>query len=187
MFPYIILGLLMLSNRTIYQLRSRIDKGLNTMYSSSTGSIQAAIRKLLEKGYIDYHNIQENGKKKKEYYITEAGKHEFNKWINSPVDSAGIKCPELSKIYFMGFSMQENRSEIITKYITELKNRYDSLNMICDESEIFVHSDDYKHLTKEARDIVFYQIACVRFGRDLMSFAIEWYENFLIEMRKSDE
>ena len=41
---HIILGLLMLSNRTIYQLRIRIDKGLNIMYSS-TGSIQATIKK----------------------------------------------------------------------------------------------------------------------------------------------
>ncbi len=29
----IILGLLLLSSRTIYQLRERIDKGLNMMYS----------------------------------------------------------------------------------------------------------------------------------------------------------
>ena len=81
------------------------------MYSSSTGSIQAAIKKLLNNGYIDYRDIQDNGKKKKEYYITDAGRREFNNWINSPIDSAGIKCPELSKIYFMGFSKQENRFE----------------------------------------------------------------------------
>ena len=41
----IILGLLLMCNRTIYQLRERIDKGINLMYSSSMGSIQAAIRK----------------------------------------------------------------------------------------------------------------------------------------------
>ena len=115
---HIILGLLMLSNRTIYQLRIGIDKGLNIMYSS-TGSIQAAIKKNLNSGFIDYRDIQENGKKKKEYCITEAGKQEFCKWINSPIDSAGIKCPELSKIYFMGFSKQENRFENTQAYITE--------------------------------------------------------------------
>lgn len=184
---YIILGLLILSNRTIYQLRSRIDKGLNLMYSSSTGSIQAAIRKLLNNGYIDYRDIQDNGKKKKEYYITETGRQEFHKWINSPVDSAGLKCPELSKIYFMGFSEQENRSKNILKYISELKNKYDSLNLICDESELFIRSNDYERLDKEAKDIVFYQLASARFGRDIMSFTIEWYENLLNETRKFDE
>lgn len=43
----IILGLLLLENRTIYQLRERIRKGMDLMYSSSMGSIQAAIKKLL--------------------------------------------------------------------------------------------------------------------------------------------
>ena len=76
-------------------------------------------QKNLNSGFIDYRDIQENGKKKKEYCITEAGKQEFCKWINSPIDSAGIKCPELSKIYFMGFSKQENRFENTQAYITE--------------------------------------------------------------------
>ena len=184
---YIILGLLILSNRTIYQLRSRIDKGLNMMYSSSTGSIQAAIKKLLNNGYIDYRDIKDNGKKKKEYYITETGRQEFNNWINSPINSAWIKCPELSKIYFMGFSKQETRFENTREYIDVLKNKYDSLKMICDESELFVRSNNYKNLDKESKDIIFYQLATARFGRDLMSFAIKWYENFLTEMRKYDE
>ena len=61
----IILGLLLLSSRTIYQLRERIDKGLNMMYSSSMGSIQAAIQKLLNCGYIQYEEAVENGKYKK--------------------------------------------------------------------------------------------------------------------------
>ena len=67
----IILGILLLSSRTIYQLRERIDKGLNMMYSSSMGSIQAAIKKLLNYGYIQYEETVENGKYKKIYSITE--------------------------------------------------------------------------------------------------------------------
>ena len=64
----IILGLLLLSGRTIYQLRERIDKGMNLMFSSSMGSIQAAIRKLLTCGYIDFTEVTENGKFKKFYH-----------------------------------------------------------------------------------------------------------------------
>ncbi len=48
----IILGLLLLQPRSIYQLRKRIEQGLNLMYSCSMGSIQAAIKKLLASGYI---------------------------------------------------------------------------------------------------------------------------------------
>ncbi|MEE1219979.1 MAG: PadR family transcriptional regulator [Ruminococcus sp.] len=180
---YIILGLLMLSNRTIYQLKSRIDKGLNIMYSSSMGSIQAAIKKLLANGYIDFCEIQENGKNKKEYYITELGKDEFQNWINSPIDSSGFKCPELSKLYFMGFTKKENRAENIAQYISELSNKHNSLNLICEEFELFKNSNDYESLSKEAKDIVFYQLSTARYGRDLISFTIRWYEDFLKEIR----
>lgn len=73
----IILGLLLMCNRTIYQLRERIDKGINLMYSSSMGSIQAAIRKLLNCGFISYEEIVDNGKYKKVYCITESGRQHF--------------------------------------------------------------------------------------------------------------
>ena len=55
----IILGLLLLQSRTIYQLRKRINEGLSLMYSCSMGSIQAAIKKLLQSGYIKVSEIEE--------------------------------------------------------------------------------------------------------------------------------
>lgn len=61
----IILGLLLLQSRTIYQLRKRINDGLNLFYSCSMGSIQAAIKKLLRNGYISISEKIEKGKLKK--------------------------------------------------------------------------------------------------------------------------
>lgn len=87
----------------------------------------------------------------------------------------------------MDFSKQENRFENTQEYITELKNKYDSLKIICNESELFLRSNNYENLDKEAKDIIFYQLATARFGRDLISFAIKWYEDSLTEMRKFDE
>ncbi len=184
---YIILGLLMLSSRTIYQLRNKIGAGLNLMYSSSMGSIQAAIRKLLSKGYIGYREIEDNGRRKKEYFITDAGREEFDRWINRPVDSSGMKCPELTKIYFMGYSEKQKRAENIRKYILELEERYNSLNFICNETEIKIRSEEFLNLDEQSREILFYQISCARFGRDIMSFTINWYKNFLSELENRDQ
>ena len=94
----IILGLLLLDSRTIYQLRERISKGMDLMYSSSMGSIQAAIKKLLNQGYICYEECVENGKYKKIYSITDSGKHHFFEWINSPFETQSTKNPELLKV-----------------------------------------------------------------------------------------
>ena len=115
----IILGLLLLQPRTIYQLRKRINDGLNLMYSCSTGSIQAAIKKLLKNGYIAVSEITEKGKNKKIYSITDNGSNFFNAWLKSPIDNGTAKNPELTKIYFLGFAEKETRIELIENHIKE--------------------------------------------------------------------
>lgn len=175
---HIILGLLLLSSRTIYQLRERIHKGLNLMYSSSMGSIQAAVKKLLKNGYISYEEAVENGKYKKIYSITDNGKQYFFQWINSPLEIQNAKNPELAKVYFMGFCDEKNREINIENYLTYLKEQYDALHAICEEADRIEASEEH-------RDIFFYQLAAARYGRDFMKFNIEWYESLLKEIRST--
>lgn len=172
----IILGILLLSSRTIYQLRERIDKGLNMMYSSSMGSIQAAIKKLLNCGYIQYEETIENGKYKKIYSITESGKQSFTEWITTPLNTQGIKNPGLAKLYFMGFSTKEKREAGLQEYISELQKQYDVLDAICKEMKNVIVSDGNK-------DILYYQFAAAKYGRDFIKFNIGWYQKLLKEIR----
>lgn len=175
----IVLGLLLLSSRTIYQLRERVDKGLNLMYSSSMGNIQAAIKKLLSHGYIGYEEVIDNGKYKKIYSITESGKQHFLEWINMPIEAQNIRCPELVKVYFMGFSDKKNREAIIEQYLSFLKEQHRLLDAICKEAET-------AEISEENKDIVNYQILSAFYGRDLYKFNIDWFENALIKVRKGE-
>lgn len=168
---YIILGLLLLQSRTIYQLRKRINAGLNLMYSCSMGSIQAAIKKLLKNEYITFQETNENGRLKKLYIITNNGKKYFNYWINSPFEKETTKNPELCKIYFMGFTEIKNRKSLIENHISYLKIIYSDLDKICQEGE-------RNHLALK-NDIFFYQLQTAKYGRDLMLFNINWYTNIL--------
>ena len=172
----IILGLLLLQSRTIYQLRKRINEGLNLMYSCSTGSIQAAIKKLLNSGYICVSEITERGKLKKLYSITDEGKTYFNTWVNSPIDNNAAKNPELAKIYFMSFAEKENRISMIEKHIYELQKLYSQLDVICRQGEGIS--------TELQGEILFYQLQTAVYGRDLMQFNIEWYKHFLEYVRR---
>lgn len=174
----IILGLLLLSSRTIYQLRERIDKGLNMMYSSSMGSIQAAIKKLLNCGYVQYEEVIENGKYKKIYSITDSGKQSFNEWITTPLNVQSIKNPELAKLYFLGFATKERSEAGIQEYISQLIEQYDVLNVICQEVQTV-------KIPEEHKDILFYQFAAARYGKDFMKFNIEWYQKLLDEMKEN--
>ena len=173
----IILGLLLLQARTIYQLRKRINEGLNLMYSCSTGSIQAAIKKLLKNGYISVNEISENGKLKKLYSITDEGKNYFNSWINSPIDNNASKNPELAKIYFMGFSEKEARIKLIENHLNDLRKIYAELEKICEYGGRV--STEF-----QGNDILFYQLQTANYGRDLMRFNIEWYGKLLKNIRR---
>lgn len=173
---HLVLGLLLLSSRTIYQLRERIAKGLNLMYSSSMGSIQAAVKKLLSGGYIRYEEAVEQGKYKKIYSITDSGRQRFFQWVNTPMSLPSGKNPELAKLYFMGFSAEENREELLQAYLSQLEEQYRALEAVCVEGEAAQTSGEYQ-------EIGFYQLAAARYGRDFMRFHLEWYQKFLEEVR----
>lgn len=174
----IILGLLFMCSRTIYQLRDRISKGLNLMYSCSMGSIQAAVKKLLNTGYIRYEETVENGKYKKVYCITEDGRRHFLEWVNTPIEEHGIKSPELTKVYFMGFADNANREKAIEEHLAFLRGQYSLLSKICEES------NDVR-VPEEHTDIVHYQLMSALYGRDLIKFNIDWFEDLLSKMRDS--
>ncbi|MDO5690124.1 MAG: PadR family transcriptional regulator [Tissierellia bacterium] len=172
----IILGLLLLKDRTIYQLRDRIKKGLHFMYSSSMGSIQAAIKKLLKLGYIHYTEITENGMHKKIYSITETGRVHFYDWVNAPVENITVKSPELVKVYFMGLADAESRDKIIANHIENLSGQYE---LVCAIDE----AGDNVDIPPEGREVFKYQRMCAQYGRDLLEFNIQWFEKLRSRVR----
>ncbi len=174
-----ILGLLLLDSRTIYQLRDRIGKGLDLMYSSSMGSIQAALKKLLERGDIRYTETVEGGKHKKIYSITESGKQHFLAWVNAPISEQSIRCPELVKVYFMGFAEGKSREASMKNYLSLLRERHRALEAICAQAQ-------RQEIPEENRDIFQYQHLSALYGRDLYEFNIRWFENVLTQMERGE-
>ena len=177
----LILGLLLLKGRTLYEIRERISQGLNMMYSSSIGSIQAAIKKLLAAGLITCEEQVENSKFKKVYHITHEGRAVFDEWINSPIDSTSGKNPELLKFYYMGFSEREGRAERIENHISDLRSTLSQMRLILDEAGRLTETG---HVPLEMMDILNYQKMSAKFGADLTEFQIEWFEKILNDIKE---
>lgn len=171
----IILALLLMRNRTIYDIREKFENRLNLMYSSSMGSIQAAIKKLLSEEMIVFSECVENGRRKKLYQITERGRREFYEWINSPFKSAQSKNPDLAKLYFMGLSDPENRRERIKAYISSLEEYRRALREIYQEGVNLSPPDEYAELYR-------FQLITVRYGVDSVGFEIRWLKKLLTEL-----
>lgn len=125
----IILGLLMMGNWTIYEMRKSIETNFSSISSNSMGSIQATIKKLLEKELIKYTEYVEHSVNKKKYAITKAGKETFKLRVSEPIHYKE-KNMELVKFFFLGFVDKTKRIEQINGYIAELQEELEILKNI---------------------------------------------------------
>ena len=137
---YIILGLLLFKPMTVYEIRIYIQKNLTTICSDSLGSIQIAVKKLLNKGYITTKEYLERGLVKKKHSITSLGVEHYKEWVGSPINIAKMTNMEESKFYFLGTASKEKRISFLKSYISSLKEQFNKLVQI-------------KELTKGAKDI----------------------------------
>lgn len=185
----IILGLLMIQNFTIYEMKKIIEKNFTNISSSSVGSMQAAVKKLLDKNLICFSEYVENSVNKKVYETTDKGKKYFLSSISEPMRYKE-KNMELSKFFFMGFAPKSMRLKLVEAYIAELQEELALLEQIKFAAEIQPDFDeDYLSMLKkkgaaqiqtvsDIREIAFYQLAMLDLSIDKIKFEIQWLENF---------
>lgn len=98
----VILGLLMAGPATLYSLSKQFEQGISLFYSASLGSLRAAATVLLERGLVTVAGSVENGRNKKTYSITPAGRAAFAQWMTAPITGGDLETVALSKVYFLG-------------------------------------------------------------------------------------
>ncbi len=123
----IILSLLILKEMTIYQIRAYIQQKLSTVCSDSLGSIQAALKKLLDRGDITVSEYTENNILKKRYCVTAKGVAHYKAWLGTPINVGKMKTMEEGKFFFLGMAPAEKRIAFLRQYIDDLKAEYRKL------------------------------------------------------------
>ncbi|MCY7324957.1 MAG: PadR family transcriptional regulator [Microbacteriaceae bacterium] len=98
----VILGLLLVGPATLYALTKQFEQGISLFYSASLGSLRAAVTVLLERGLVTVAGSVENGRNKKTYSITDAGRAAFAEWMTAPITGGDLETIALSKVYFLG-------------------------------------------------------------------------------------
>ncbi|MGL4736887.1 MAG: hypothetical protein ACRCW2_05470 [Cellulosilyticaceae bacterium] len=148
----IILSMLLIKNMTVYEMKVFIGKGLTTVCSDSLGSIQSAIKKLLDKGCIVVDEHRENNLIKKEYAITQKGVDQFGGWIEIPMNLEKIRNMEDGKFFFLGMAPNEVRVQSIKGYIESMKKEKEKLYAIARRCEQTKEEAVSTHTTRIARD-----------------------------------
>lgn len=204
---FIILGLLLFKPMTVYEIRMYIQRNLTTICSDSLGSIQIAIKKLLNKGFIVTNEYVERGLTKKRHSITNLGVNHYKEWVGSPINIAKMTNMEESKFYFLGTASKEKRISCLKSYITSLKDQQSKLNAIKEftkaSEEIAIRTNldrissetqisdnlavvsEEKDLKAIFRNTYAYQIYLLEYGLNRTKADIAFYEKILkLEMEK---
>ena len=194
---YFLLGLLMLKEMTVYQLKAMIAENFTAMCSDSMGSIQAALKNLLSNGLITCSAVKEKNVEKKYYRIKENGRKEFLMWLQNPMDMSQGKNTELGKLLFMGILPNDKRVELISAVIKNLESELTYLKQILEVNkdieaskkellDYYADNPDYaaallsagksKNIAQSFSDIHKYEMLTAQHGADLVQFHIKWFK-----------
>jgi DNA-binding PadR family transcriptional regulator len=174
---FVLLGLLTLRAMTVYEINKALERGISLFYSASFGSINAALEKMSEKGWITAQEKVENGRNKKVYSLTPLGQQAFQEWLRSELQAEKVKDPALTRVYFMGFLPQAERIRILEGHLNNLRRTLDALTILQRESAA-------KLVPEDLRDVFDYQMLTLQYGCDFYSFNIAWYENLLQNLKQ---
>ncbi|MEL3906078.1 MAG: PadR family transcriptional regulator [Treponema sp.] len=191
----IILGILLLRRMTAYEIRNVIKNNFKSMCSDSLGSIQAALKKLLELNMVGFEELVEKGVNKKRYSITDIGQKALIDWIKVPLNTSKTKNMDFAKLLFMGYVPEESRKYLLDQIILSLEKEYAALKSIKGSITIedertalknyLLTDKEYqkrikalhkKNISESIEDISTFTMAALDYGIDVAAFNIEWFK-----------
>lgn len=174
MLEYIILGFLMKGETSGYDLKQWMTKTTSYFFDASFGSIYPALKRLEQKGFVNFREIVEGSKYKKVYQITDKGKEAFKVWINKPIDFDKSRHDHLVKIFFYEFLPKDKAIERIKDLIEEVKTVLNKLTAEKDEAE--KKFDVYNF---------YYRYSTMLYGIDFYKFLITWCNDLVENLEKN--
>ena len=179
---YLILGLLILSPMTGYELQQAIKKNLALICSHSAGSIQTALTKLEKAGSIAGAETMTGKRRKKVFSVTEAGRSAFAAWSAQPMRADKVKNMELAHLFFAGLAQPEVRLAAIRDYLGQLEKIQGVLCAIRDHAAHLPRQDlppgvDWPQVLR-------FQHYTLDYGLAAVGFELDWYRRLLCELEE---
>jgi len=174
---YVLLGLLALRAMSIYEIKKALERGITLFYSASFGSINAAIDRLLAKGWIEGEEKVEHGRNKKVFHLTAAGREAFGEWLVSEIEEEKVKDPALTRLYFLGLAPAEERIRTLEAHVQRLRQLLGQLDSLHQQTASL-------DIAPELQTIAKFQMLTLQYGREFYAFNIRWYENLLADLKQ---
>jgi DNA-binding PadR family transcriptional regulator len=176
---FCILGMLMYSPLSLYDLKLAFQSSLSLFYSASLGSMQVTLAKLLGQGLIEIASESATGRRKRTYRITAAGRARFFEAMLQEIPMSRIEETALARYFFLGLvESKEVRIQILELLIRTAEQALASLEAGRIEYRQAEIPDGFK---KQAA----YQLATLDYGIMAHGNGVAWFKERLAEERGS--
>jgi DNA-binding PadR family transcriptional regulator len=162
----------MMFPHSLYDFKMAFLKGLSLFYSSSLGSIQVAVKKLLSLGLIEIHERSTQGRAKITYHITEAGRAYFQTQFTAPIPSGRLEETILARYHFLGLIERQQRVEVLY-FLTR------AIETGLTELQTLRGSYDHQPIPEEWQEIAHYQLGTADYGIAAHQTGLAWFKNQL--------
>ncbi|MBR8742373.1 PadR family transcriptional regulator [Nocardiopsis sp. MG754419] len=165
---HVILGMLLITPQSLYDLIKSFEAGVSLFYSASSGSIKRALDGLLARGHIEVASVEAGARGRKVYRVTDAGHEEFRSWMLGEPTGPDTEVSALSRLYFLGLIEPDERAPVLRR-ITE---RFEADLARLTELDRRI---DARDIPEEYHDILEHQRATLAYGIAAQRFAIDWF------------
>ncbi|MEU1972785.1 hypothetical protein ABZ477_14095 [Microbacterium sp. NPDC019599] len=165
---HFILGMLLLGPLSLYDLHKQFSLGPSLFYSASFGSIQRALRLLVDAGHVTVAGDPDGRRGRKLHTITDSGRETWAAWMRAPVDGSDAETVMLAKVFLLGFVPEpDERRAIVDTLLARVRG---DLAVLRDAGRGL----DAQEIPAEAADLFRYQRATLDYGIRAHELAEEW-------------
>lgn len=165
---HVILGLLILHGPlSLYAVQRQFQRGISLFYSASFGSIQRALRQLVEQGLATVGEAAD-ARGSKPYAATDAGRRAWREWMLSPLSGGDAETAALARVFFLGLlTDHEDRSRVVQAVRTRVASDLAELESVA-------ATVDAGEIPAEFADVFAFQRATLDYGIRSNRLALTW-------------
>ncbi len=165
---HVILGLLLLGDRTLYELKKQFEAGVSLFYSASTGSLKRALDVHLAAGRVRLTGADAGPRGRKTYAITDAGVADFRAWILGPIAGPDLEIAALTRVFFLGLLAPAERADVMGRIVERAEGALAELRGVA----VLL---DAQEIPAEYTDVFTHQRATLDYGIGAHEHAVAWF------------
>ena len=161
---YVILGMLRTRPHTGYEIKAIVDHSTRFFWAASYGQIYPELKRLEEEGLVAGESVPQDGRRRRSYSLTDAGRDALQEWITSgePLHSE-MRHEGLLRFFFADVIDPDDQLELVRTMRAMHERTRDEMQAIRPKAQE----------AREERGQEF-PLRTLKFGIAYQDFVIEW-------------